>query len=437
MLNWELHNKTTGQWLSTVAGIAPLSQNVAVEDPTSDQLGLEKFYQYAGKSTGAGGTLMNNLYAGNTVWSYDAFTNPSRGLATFVRLAYNSKDTSDTVAGYGWSLQASSLMRLGTPLDFHPNPNPTTVTLTDGDGTSHIFSWDAGTAGWVSPRGVHLFLQRLVVCDPKTEESKAWSLTRPDRSQFFYDCDGYLSSVEDNNGNVMTFTYEVRRSQNKPTKFLRYLTDPVGRQTLTIDYWAKGDTYDYIDDATWTKQSATNLTNPHIIDHLRQVSDISGRKLTFTYTDKGLLGELVDGAGSAQPKVFAFRYDMTQGNKNVKLVRITDPRGHATTLDYYSRPEDDPKFKWSTKTYADRLANPTGFAYTDPDGQAGSQIQTVVTDAENHATTSLMDGFGRPTQTTNAKNQLTKLAWDADNNVTRLEEDSGAVSTWSYDPKTG
>ncbi len=438
LLKWELHNKTTNQWLSQVTGIAPLGQAVAVEDPTSDQLGLEKFYSYAGKNTGAGGALMNNLYAGNTVWSYNAFSNPSRGLATFLRLAYNSKDTSDTVAGYGWSVQASSLMRLGTPLDFHPNPNPTTVTLTDGDGTSHTYSWDAGTGQWRSPRGVHLFLQRLVVCDPKTEESRAWSLTRPDRTVFFYDCDGYLSSVEDNNGNVMTFTYEVRRSQNKPTKFLRYITDPVGRQTLTIDYWAKGDTYDYIDDTTWTKVTGqANLTNPKIIDHIKQITDISGRKLTFTYTDKGLLGELIDGAGSVQPKVFAFRYDMTQGNKNVKLIRVTDPRGSATTLDYYSRPEDDPKFKWSTKTYTDRLTNPTQFAYTDPDGQAGSVIQTVVTDAENHATTNLMDGFGRPTQTTNAKNQVTKLGWDVENNVTRLEEDNRAVSTWTYDPKTG
>ena len=438
LLKWELHNKTTGQWLSAAAGIPSLDQNVAVEDPTSDQLGLETFYQYAGINTGAGTTLVNNLYAGNTVWSYNAFSNPSRGLSTFVRLAYNSKDTSDTVAGYGWSLQASSLMRLGTPLDFHPNPNPTTVTLTDGDGTTHTFSWDATANEWRHPAGVHLFLQRLVVCDRQTEESRAWSLTRPDRTQFFYDCDGYLSSVQDNNGNVMTFTYEVRRSQNKPIKFLRYLTDPVGRQTLTIEYWAKGDTYDTIDESTWTKVTGqTNLTNPKIIDHVRSIVDISGRKLTFTYTVKGLLGEVIDGAGSAQPKVFGFAYDMTQGNKNVKLIRVTDPRGHATNLDYYSRPEDDPKFKWSTKTYTDRLNNLTRFAYTDPDGTAGSTIQTVVTDAENHNATYVIDGFGRPTQVTNAKNQLTKLAWDADNNVARLEEANGAVFTWAYDAKTG
>jgi len=437
-LRWELHNKTTGQWLSTTNSIPSLDQKVAVEEPTSDQLGLEKFYAYTGTNTGAGSTLMNNLHAGNTVWSYNSFTNPSRGLSTFVRMAYNSQDTTDTVAGYGWSLQASSMMRLGTPLDFHPNPNPTTVKLTDGDGTTHTFTWNATAGEWTSPKGVHLFLQQLVPCTPQTEQDRAWTLTRPDRTVFYYDCDGYLSSIEDNNGNLMTFTYEVRRSQNKPTKFLRYITDATGRQTLTITYWAKGDTYDYINDTNWAKVTGqNNLTNPKIIDHVRSMTDVSGRTLTFTYTDKGLLGELVDGAGSSQPKVFGFQYDMTQGNKNVKLVKVTDPRGHATNIAYYDLPDDDPKFHWATKTYTDRLGNPTSFAYSDPDGQAGNTISTVVVDAENHPTTRLTDGFGRPFQTTNAKNQITKLGWDTDHNVIRLEEANGGVSTWAYDPKTG
>ncbi|BCL12656.1 hypothetical protein GCM10017556_03950 [Micromonospora sagamiensis] len=441
VLDWELRNKVTGKKLSETTPIQPLPQNVAVEEPTSDQLGLEKFYSYAGKNTGAGGTLMNNLYAGNTVWSYNAFSNPSRGLSTFVRLAYNSLDTTDSVAGYGWSLQASSMMRLGTPLDFHPNPNPTKVTLTDGDGTSHWFTWDSATSEWKAPKGVHLHLQRLVVCDNKTQERRAWQLTRPDRTRFFYDCDGFLSSVVDNNENEMLFTYEERKSNNKPTKFLRYLTDPAGRRTLTIDYYAKGQAFDYIDDTDWTRQSATNLTNPHIIDHVSQVTDISGRKLTFTYTNKGLLAELVDGAGSSgtmgAPKVFRFAYDMTQGNKNVKLVKVTDPRGHATELAYYSPPQDDPKFHWATKTYTDRLGHPTGFAYTDPDGPQGNTIHTTVTDAENHTTQYQMDGYGRPVQTTNAKNETTKLGWDDDHNVIRLEEANTAVSTWQYDQKTG
>ncbi|MEQ4305513.1 DNRLRE domain-containing protein [Plantactinospora sp. B6F1] len=439
VLQWELHNKATDEWLSAVAPITSLNQTVAVAEPTSDQLGLEKFYSYAQQETGAGGTLRNNLFAGNTVWSYDAFSNPSRGLSTFVRLAYNSLDTSDTVAGYGWSLQASSLMRLGTPLDFHPNPNPRTVTLTDGDGTSHWFTWNDDAQEWVSPKGVHLYLQRLVACGNRTEESRAWQLTRPDRTRFFYDCDGYLSAVVDNNLNETSFTYEERRSNNKPTKFLRYLTDPSGRRTLTVDYYAKGQTYDYIDDTTWTRRSASNLTNPHIIDHVSRITDISGRRLTFTYTDKGLLGELVDGAGSTNgdPKLFRFAYDMTQGNKNVKLVKVTDPRGNATNLAYYSPPQDDPKFHWRTRTYTDRLGHPTQFAYTDPDGPQGDTIHTTVTDAENHPTNYQMDGYGRPVQTTDAKQQVTKLGWDDDHNVVRREEANGAVSTWRYDQKTG
>ncbi|MFD6679900.1 golvesin C-terminal-like domain-containing protein [Micromonospora parva] len=446
VLQWDLRNKLTTKKLSeTVPAITPLPQNVAVEEPTSDQLGLEKFYSYAGKNTGAGGTLMNNLYAGNTVWSYDALSNPSRGLSTFVRMSYNSLDTSDTVAGYGWSLQASSLMRLGSPLDFHPNPNPTKITMTDGDGTSHWFTWDSATSTWKSPKGVHLYLEKVTTsdCKPNTQEPRAWRLTKPDRTQFYYDCEGFLTSTVDKNGNTMTFTYEERKSNNKPTKFLRYITDAAGRKTLTIDYYAKGQSFDYINDTTWARVSgATNLTNPKIIDHISQITDISGRKLTFTYTDKGLLGELIDGYGSSgtmgAPKTFKFAYDMTQGNKNVKLVKVTDPRNNATELQYFSPSAgDDPTWHWRTKHYTDRLdqANLTQFAYVDPD--ATNNIRTTVTDAENHSTVYLQDGYGRPIETTNAKNQTTKLEWDGDHNVTKLTEDNQAVSTWAYDAKTG
>ncbi|MBA4861320.1 DNRLRE domain-containing protein [Streptomyces sp. PSKA54] len=439
VLKWDLRNKTAGTWLSATENIPPLAQNVRTEDPTSDQLGLEKFYSYAGKNTGAGSTLMTNLYAGNTVWQYNAFSNPGRGLSTFVRFAYNSQDTSDTVLGHGWSAQAAMPLRLGAALDFHPNPNPTEVTLPDGDGTAHVFrKQDDGT--WKAPAGVHYLLQQGsgVDCTPdKDGDPKAWSLTRPDRSQFFFDCDGYLTSIVDKNGNTQTYTYEERKSNNKPVKFLRYITDPAGRQSLTVDYYAKGDSYPYINDAG-TKVTGTNLTSPKIIDHVKSMTDISGRKLEFVYSDKGLLGELTDGAGSSQPKVFKFVYDATQGNKNAKLVKVTDPRGNSTSLDYYYPSEgDDPKFHWNTQTITDRLGGDTGYVYRDTDGTAGSFIETKVTDAENHTATHLIDGYGRPTQITNAKSETTKLGWDADNNVVRLEEANGAVSTWVYDQKTG
>ncbi|WP_382054208.1 DNRLRE domain-containing protein [Streptomyces atrovirens] len=416
-LTWEVQD-TAG----TAAEVAGLTQHVAVEDPTSNQLGLEKFYSYTGKNTGAGSTVMNNLAAGNSVWSYNAFTNPGRGLSTFFRVAYNSLDTSDTVSGHGWSFQASGPVRLGAPLDFHPNPHPTEIRLPDGDGTTHVFrKQDDGT--WKAPAGVHyqVSMKPGLDCTPaKDPVPDAWTLTRPDGTRFLFGCDGYLTSAVDKNGNTQTFTYEERKSNNKPTKFLRYITDPAGRQSLTVDYYDKAE-----------------ATSPKIEDHIQSVTDISGRKLTFEYSDKGLLTKMTDGAGSAQPKVFAFTYDATQGNKNVKLVQADDPRGNGTKL-AYNEPSagDDPKYHWWTKTITDRLDGATGFTYA-ANASNPKFTDAKVTDAESHTTSYVADDFGRPVQTTNAKSQTTKMAWDADNNVTYLEEANGAKTAYCYDQKTG
>ncbi|MEV6791740.1 DNRLRE domain-containing protein [Streptomyces sp. NPDC051320] len=438
-LGWDVRKISDGSWLSATSAIPALSQNVAVEDPTSNALGLEKFYSYTGKNTGAGSTLMNNLASGNSVWSYNAFTNPGRGLSTFARFSYNSLDTSDTVLGGGWSAQAAGPIRLGAPLDFHPNPHPTEVRLPDGDGTTHVFRLqDDGT--WKAPAGVHYRLTPKpgLDCTPdKDPIPDAWTLLRPDGTRFLFGCDGYMTSAVDKNGNTQTFTYEERKSNNKPTKFLTYITDPAGRQSLTVDYYKKGDaSYDYIDD-TGAKVTGSKLTNSKIYDHVKSMTDISGRKVSFYYTDKGLLGQFTDGDGSAQPKVFKFTYDATQGNKNVKLVKATDPRGHATSMAYYApKTGDDPAYHWWTKTITDRLDGATDFTYA-ADTTNTKFTDTTVTDAESHATAYVLDDFGRPVQTTNAKSQTTKMSWDADNNVTYLEEDNGAKTAYCYDQKTG
>ncbi|ELS57411.1 putative Mucin-2 [Streptomyces viridochromogenes Tue57] len=442
VLGWDVKKVSDGSWLSAgTGGIPPLKQSVAVEDPTSNMLGLEKFYSYAGKNTGAGSTVMSNLASGNSVWQYNAFSNPGRGLTTFARFAYNSLDTSDTVTGAGWTAQLAGPIRLGAALDFHPNPNAnaTEIRLPDGDGTTHVFRKQAdGT--WKAPAGVHfrITMKAGLDCTPnKDPVPDAWTMLRPDGTRFLFGCDGYLTSVVDKNGNTQTYTYEERRSRHKPTKFLKYITDPAGRQSLTVDYYNRGDaTYDYID-ATGAKVGGTGLTDPDIYDHLKSVTDISGRKISFHYTVEGLLGRITDGDGSSQPKVFKFTYDAVQGNKNVKLVKATDPRGNGTQLAYYApQAGDDPKYHWWTKTITDRLGGDTGFAYA-VNATNTKFTDSTVTDAESHATKYVTDDFGRPLQGTNAKSQTTKMSWDADNNVTYLEEANGAKTAYCYDQKTG
>ncbi|MCX4536876.1 DNRLRE domain-containing protein [Streptomyces sp. NBC_01669] len=440
VLGWDVRKISDGSWLSAgTGGIPTLKQNVAVEDPTSNDLGLERFYSYTGKNTGAGSAFMSNLSSGNAVWSYNAFTNPGRGLNTFAGFSYNSLDTSDTVLGAGWSGQAAGPIRMGAPLDFRPNPNPTEIKLPDGDGTTHIFA-KQGDGSWKAPAGAHFKLapKAGLDCTPlKDPVPDAWTMTSPDGTRFLFGCDGYLTSEIDKNGNTQSFTYEERKSNNKPTKFLTYITDPAGRQSLTVDYFKKGDaSYDYID-ATGAKVTGTNLTNSKIYDHVKSMTDISGRKVSFSYTDKGLLGQITDGDGSAQPKVFKFTYDATQGNKNVKLVKVTDPRGNATQLAYYApQTGDDPKYHWWTKTITDRLNGATGFTYA-ANATNTKFTDTKVTDAEAHTTTTTSDDFGRPVQATNAKSQTAKTSWDADNNVTYIEEANGAKTAYCYDQKTG
>ncbi|MCL8015631.1 DNRLRE domain-containing protein [Streptomyces sp. AS02] len=425
VLGWDIKKVSDGSWLSAgTGGITPLKQNVAVEDPTSNTLGLEKFYSYTGKNTGAGSTLMNNLAYGNSVWSYNAFTNPGRGLNTFVRFAYNTLDTTDTVSGAGWSAQLAGPIRLGSALDFHPKPNAnaTEIRLPDGDGTTHVFTKQAdGT--WKAPAGVHyrITMKAGLDCTPnKDPVPDAWTLLRPDGTRFLFGCDGYLTSVVDQNGNTQTYTYEERRSNNKPTKFLKYITDPVGRQVLVVDYYDKAE-----------------APFPKVEDHVQTMTDISGRKLTFGYSDQALLTKLTDGAGSSQPKVFDFTYDSAQGKKNVKLVTVTDPRGHGTSVAYHApQTGDDPKYHWWTKKVTDRLGYDTTFAYAANTTNT-KFTDTTVTDAGTRQTKYVADDFGRPVQTTNAKSQITRMSWDADNNVTYLEEDNGAKTAYCYDQKTG
>jgi RHS repeat-associated protein len=435
-LAWDMKNTSTGSYLSTSSGgIGSLAQATGVEEPGSNQIGLESFYQYTTTPTGAGSALYTNDSSGNTVWNYNAFSNPSRGFATFARMSYNSLDTTDSTTGFGWSVQLSTPTRLGTPLDFHPNPNPTEVSFTDGDGTGHVFTWNSASSTWTAPAGVHLYLQQLATCGPQVTNARAWVMTRPDRTQFFYDCEGFPTSVVDKNGNESDFTYTDRQSENKPEEFLTAVTDPAGRKTLTVNYFAKGDSYSYID-SNGNLASGTNLTDPSIIDHVKSVVDISGREIDFLYSSNGLLERMVDGAGNAAAKTFNFAYDATQGMKNVKLTQVTDPRGNATRIAYYDAPTD-PKFHWWTQNITDRLGHTTGFAYTEPGTITNATIQTTVTDANNQATSYQLDSSGRLLQATDPLNQTTKLGWDSDNNVTSLTENNGAVTTWSYDPNTG
>ncbi len=443
-LAWDLRNRTTGQWLSEVEPtIGPLAQMVTVDKPSAKKLGLEDYFQYFGQQTGAGSALLVNQYYGNAVWSYNAFSNPSRGVNTFVRMTYNSNDKSDTPLGWGWSLSTSTLDQLGTPLDFEPAGQqiPDSVGLVDGDGTTHVFRYDAATKEYQHPDGVHLFLQQTGSADP----TQTWLMTRPDGTKFYFDDAGYHTSTVDRNGNTLTLSYNpVDNNSTNAPKQLSSITDGDGRTTLAFDYYEKGQDYSFIDDAGVKQQGASKLTDPDIIGQVESLTDVSGRKIAFTYTETGLLGEMVDGDGATGGKRFRFGYDPTQTNTNTSLLSVEDPRGNTTHLSYYAPPPGaDAQVHWRVETVKDRSGDTTHFTYTDPDGTDGGVMDSTVTDAKGHGTDYEMDAFGRATKVTNVQSKTTTLNWDNDNNVILLEKPPAStgkpapITTWTYDKVTG
>ncbi len=488
-LAWDMYNKSTGVYLSSggtfaatqgavtkagtaahpasltmaaagTGGIGSLQQQVSVDPKGNNQLGLEKFYPYATMSTGSGGALYSNEASGNTVWNDDLFSNPSIGFDTTLRLSYNSMSTMDTTTGFGWSIEASAPIRLGSNLQFHPQTNPTSIVMVDGTGNAHQWNWgpnpnDGNKTEWISPPGVHLFLQGTA-CKPQDTNARAWKMTRPDRTTYYFDCEGYPTAQVDANGNEADFSYTSRQSQNKPEEFLDHITDRSGVQTLTLSYYQKGDaSYQYVDASSGTNNlvPGTNLTDPAIYDHVKSITDVSGRTVDFYYTSQGLLGQFVDGVGAVDgsgksiAKTFNFTYDATQGMKNVKLTAVQDPRNDTTAIAYY--PTSSPT-KWWTQTVTDRLGHATGFAYTQP-GTGGVTTEATVTDANGNPWIYDTDSSGRLTKQVDPAVKVTPtgasapstisptttVGWDGDNNVVDLIENDGAHSHWVYDLNTG
>ncbi|MDQ4114603.1 MAG: DNRLRE domain-containing protein [Actinomycetota bacterium] len=456
----DLRNTTDGTWWSAAHPYKPgggqnstpgcamvatglLCQDRYVEDPTSSGLGLEKFGTYTGEETGAGSQVLTNLSNGNVTWSYEPVSNPSVGPSAFVRVGYNSRDGVDVGAGFGVSVQAGTLVRLGDKLSV-PSGGSTNnkMTIVDGDGTSHTYKLndDSTTPNLLEydrPAGVALELHR----DTTAPVREQWVFTRPDGTRFLFAQEsvpavtepvpltavdaGFQTAVVDTHGNKLSFIYTADGDR------LDMVKDSTGRSVL---------------DLNWDTAGLTSIT------------DIAGERIGFSYNAAHQLTGLSDTAapGSGVPagqepvKRFGLTYTSDSTNGNAMLSTVTDPRGGVSKMEYFTSTENSAYANWP-KTFTDRRNKTTTFAYSDPDSSEGKDTVAVITDTNtttspgggtpgspgNTVTTYRSDGYGRTTQITDSLQQVTKLGWDRDHNVIRLEEANGAVSTWDYDNRTG
>ena len=211
-LQFDLYDSATAAWFSA-RGNKPHENPIIVnKEIVAQALGLERFYHYQGEEVGSGMSHLVNVASGNSMLRWTPFSSPGRGLATVLDLTYNALEKkSDSPIGNNWSISISSLTRFGLPLDVHPNKADEIagranrwIEFTDGDGTPHRFIGKQaadGTVYWEEPDGVHLYLRTYSA----TDLTRKWALTRPDGVTYFFDSEGYPTSVEDKNGNRITF----------------------------------------------------------------------------------------------------------------------------------------------------------------------------------------------------------------------------------------
>ena len=387
----------------------------------SHTAGLEEWFDYESVETGAGSRAHVNLATGNLVWHTTPLINRGRGLSTFLNLTYTVQDKGGQgvgnaggneangpnyqQAGQNFSLGISGPTRLSDPL-VAPKGNGGTITLYDADGTRHIFKKAADGVTFTAPPGVHLHLRRFSDSDP----DKRWAMTRPDGITHFFDEDGYQSTIEDRNANVIRFTYEpLKRGNGSPQKRVVKVTDSSG----------------VVDSPAAANRSV--IVRYGSDDRISEIEDHGGRKLRFAYDTRGFLRSLTEAAGTPVERVTRFDYSGT--GQNLDLSAITDPRGNITRVAY-----DGTGSKKRVASITNRRNNTTGFAYEDTQGNGPSAA--TVTDPRGFATRHELDATGRPVKLTDARGTVMALTWDEDNNPTRIVAAAGspdeAVTDMTY-----
>jgi RHS repeat-associated protein len=448
-LRLDLYDIPSGAYFSE-KGNTPVDASVTVHRlKATDQLGLERFYHYEGRELGAGMVHLLNVGSGNSLIRWTPFASPGRGLSTVLDLTYNSlEDKSDSPAGNNFSLSLSGLTRLGNPLDVHPNKADEIagntrryIRFIDGDGTTHEFTGRqtaGGTIYWEEPAGVHLFLRTYSSTNP----NKKWALTRPDRVTFFYDVDGYPTSVEDANGNKVVFGLETippGEDPGGPSKRVITVTDAAGvagasGRQFTIDYYSKSE-----------------ATKPQVRGNVQRITDHNGSAVDFDYYEDGNLLRLTQRGGTKADgtflgdRAFGFTYTTSSGsaaaipdaaarvnpdprtpNQSTHLYSVQDPRGNETTFTYLG--SGSGTARWRLSSIKDRAGQTTSILYD------AAARKTSVLAPLSRTTTYAFDSEGKVTSILDPRNDTTSIAWTADRHVARVTEPTLKFTEYKYNP---
>ena len=359
--------------------------------------GLEGYWDYTASSAGRAGTGYINHYTGNLTWVRNDIGFDGNRMPVSIQHVYNLNDAiipDDTNnsndsggntfgMGTGWRTNYNQLV-------YHWNLSSSAVgdyyVWEDGDGTDHYFLKESN-GEYKDEDGLNLTLTT------SGSGNKKYCITDDKDNKRYFDTNGRLTSIEDNQPtpNTVTITYTTTTG-----RLIQRITDGAGRKynfTYTngllsrISYTGKG-TSEYSHVAfTYTGTNLTQITDAdtesvtftYEDSRLETAKDVDGYQLTYTYKDaveswqpyRVLRVAEQDTANNANGGTLDFAYGhnqttITDHNGNTEIWQfndfgntrsIQDNEGHATFAGYAREIKDDTDGKANQLRLGSKLQN--------------------------------------------------------------------------------
>ena len=377
--NWFENNNNNGVMLTTFEENANVQSYIwSTRHPTvsnrpalfveyyANLIGLEDYWQYETLGLGRSGTAYVNDYNGSLTYVHSDLAMNGNRLPIAIGHVYNSN---------GNDIYGTKYSGMNVGMKFHLNLQELLIPIGssdplygegyrykhyDGDGTLHYFrEHKVGSVTKIT----HEFDTNLVV----TQNGSNFIITDGQDNKKYFNSAGQLFKIEDNNGNIQTFTF----SGNQITQ----VTDPAGR-VATLAYNGS--------------------------DQLVSITDPAGRATAYAYNPAGQLETITYPDG----KTTAFLY---QSNN---LSKITADDGSALAFQFGATAYSNDRV--SKVTQFDKAGEEVTylqFSYTNTTASNYVTGHTVVSDSLGNSNTYLFDEAGRMSSVTNQHGQTQYLMY--------------------------
>ncbi|NLD50235.1 MAG: RHS repeat protein, partial [Clostridiaceae bacterium] len=233
-----------------------------------------------------------------------------------------------------------------------------------------------------------------------------YKLTCANGSKYFFDTNGQLVKMEDENGNYITL---MRTEEGKLT-----ITEPASKQTITLKYNKKGFV-ESVEDRTGRITFFKYDENANLIS----IIDSDGKTAGFTYDDKGLVLSGTDGDNT---KYFENTYDQ----KGRVLTQDDGVEGNELTTFNY---DEESEF-WRTITIVkDRTGKTSKLVHN----RSGQLIRAE--DELGNKTYYTYDASGNRTSITDPKGNTTIFTYDENKNLITVSDAEGTKNVYTYDKR--